>query len=518
MSRGEVMTKKSQHKAKTHESHAHASHKSTKNTNKGESTTVIKTVVITAIVVLFLVWVIPQLWNAVGSGMVKEPTTTTGDGVVTIVEYSDFECPFCARALPTLEQVKNTYGDMVVIEYKHFPLSFHPNAQKAAEASECARDQGEFWPYHDILFANQDALTVPDLKGYAADLGLDTNTFNSCLDSGEKAGIVAADMAEGRAFGVTGTPAFNIGGELLVGAQPFSAFKEIIDRKLAEGGGDVVVPEPADDPTVQLTVIDDPSCGVCDAERVVELTQTELFPTAEVTRLNKDDPEAQALIAELELTALPAYIFDESVTQTANYAQVQGALIVSGDKYVIAPGAAGSVKLLNPIDTAGRPMKGDADAPVTIIEFSDFECPFCKKFVDEAYQQLLNTYVADGEANIVFMHFPLSFHPNAENAGIATECAFEQNMFWEYHDILFENQNALTVTALKGYAADIGLDQTQFDSCLDSRKYADQVAQDMAVGQANGISGTPGFIINGIGLSGALPFESFQTVIDAELN
>ncbi|MFP2960145.1 thioredoxin domain-containing protein [Myxococcus sp. 1LA] len=151
---------------------------------------------------------------------------------VTIVEFSDFQCPFCSRANPALAQVQQEYGDKVRIVFRHFPLDFHKEAPKASEASLCAGDQGKFWEMHDALFANQQALGVDALKKHAADLKLDTAKFNACLDSGEKGAIVQKDLAEGKQAGVTGTPAFFINGILLSGAQPFDEFKSIIDAEL----------------------------------------------------------------------------------------------------------------------------------------------------------------------------------------------------------------------------------------------------------------------------------------------
>jgi len=157
------------------------------------------------------------------------------DAAVTIVEYSDFECPFCQRALPTVEQVLETYGDDVNLVYRHFPLrSIHPNAQKAAEAAECAADQGSFWEYHDLLFENNALVSggVSQFKTFAAQLGLNAGQFNNCLDSGEKAADVDEDFNSGAESGVEGTPAFFINGTLVSGAQPFSAFQSVIDAEL----------------------------------------------------------------------------------------------------------------------------------------------------------------------------------------------------------------------------------------------------------------------------------------------
>ncbi|HEX5747020.1 MAG TPA: thioredoxin domain-containing protein [Archangium sp.] len=151
---------------------------------------------------------------------------------ITIVEFSDFQCPYCSRAIETVDQVLKAYPNQVRLVFRHFPLDFHAQAPKASEAALCAQDQGKFWEMHDKLFANQKALEVPALKGYAKELGLDTGKFDKCLDSGEKAAIVQADMADGKKVGVNGTPAFFINGVLLSGAQPFDEFKSVIDSEL----------------------------------------------------------------------------------------------------------------------------------------------------------------------------------------------------------------------------------------------------------------------------------------------
>lgn len=158
---------------------------------------------------------------------------------VTIVEYSDFECPFCSRVEPTLAALKTKYGDQVRLLYKHFPLSFHPNARPAAIAAECAYEQGadKFAPYHAKLFANQTALTTANLKQFAVDIGLNAEQFNQCFDTSKTAAIVDAHTTEGSQYGVSGTPTFFIGtaqtGVKLVGAQPPTAFEAEIDRVLA---------------------------------------------------------------------------------------------------------------------------------------------------------------------------------------------------------------------------------------------------------------------------------------------
>jgi protein-disulfide isomerase len=152
---------------------------------------------------------------------------------VTIVEFSDFQCPFCVRARPTVSRVREVYGDRVRWAFRHYPLDFHPQAQKAGEGAACAGDQGRFWEMHDRLWENPAKLSVADLRAHAQALGLDTTGFAGCLDSGRHADLVERDLRAGQAYGVSGTPAFFVNGRPLIGAQPFEAFQQVIDDELA---------------------------------------------------------------------------------------------------------------------------------------------------------------------------------------------------------------------------------------------------------------------------------------------
>jgi len=164
------------------------------------------------------------------------PSLGKSGAPVTLVEFSDFQCPFCSRVVPTMEQVRAKYGDKVRIVFRQYPLPFHQKAQKAAEASLCASDQGKFWEMHDAMFANQQALAVEQLKAKAAELGLKAEEFNSCIDSGKHAAAIQADMKEGSAAGVSGTPALFVNGRFINGAVPFDQIATVIDDELRRKG------------------------------------------------------------------------------------------------------------------------------------------------------------------------------------------------------------------------------------------------------------------------------------------
>jgi protein-disulfide isomerase len=172
----------------------------------------------------------PPRVEVAASGPAKGPEKA----LVTIVEFSDFQCPFCSKAESTVSQVLTEYKDKVRLVFRDFPLPFHAQAEKAAEASHCANDQGKYWEMHGKLFANQNSLEVPALKGYARDLGLDQAKFEKCLDSGEKAKVVEANRKAGEEAGVSGTPAFFVNGVMISGAQPLENFKSVIDSELAQ--------------------------------------------------------------------------------------------------------------------------------------------------------------------------------------------------------------------------------------------------------------------------------------------
>ena len=201
------------------------------------------------------------------------------------------------------------------------------------------------------------------------------------------------------------------------------------------------------------------------------------------------------------------------------------------DAMLTEPGAAPPQEQMPTITPDDDPVLGSADAPITMIEFSDFQCPFCARFYSETLPLIKANFIDTGVVKMVYRDFPIqSIHPNAVPAAVASECADEQGSYWEYHDMLFDNMETwgplATETALeqfKGYAADLELDVETFSTCLDTGKYMDEVTKDYTDGVAYGVTGTPAFFLGSeetgyIQISGARPYPEFQFAIEQLLD
>ncbi len=368
---------------------------------------------------------------------------------VTLLEYSDYQCPFCGRHVAqTAPQLDEQFikAGLVKHVFRNFPLnSIHPQAAKAAEAAECAGEENQFWAMHDKLFASQDEWSgntgaVDLFKQYAAALGLDAATFDGCLDSGKYVDKVNTDLQAGIEAGVTGTPAFFINDWFVSGAQPLTVFQDTI---AAVQRGDTPTPTPPPPPTP---------------------------------------------------TPLPA-----------------GADIFSPD-----PNRPG-------MTYGGFYTRGDANAPILMVEFSDLQCPYCSQHFTQVEPQIQRDWIDPGQVRVVFVHFPLAIHPQAPKAGEAAECAGVQGKFWEMHDLLFTRQSEWSgqntaAELFKGYAKELGLDSGAFDQCLDSGEMASIVQTGLEMGQQARVRGTPTFYLIKAGqqptlIPGALPYDQFNAAI-----
>lgn len=223
------------------------------------------------------------------------------------------------------------------------------------------------------------------------------------------------------------------------------------------------------------------------------------------------------IVASFLLGALTTKLASENKTSGTANDSLAAPQIPQGAQGQVPPGTKVDVEL------GHLPVLGNENAKVEVVEFSDFACPFCKQWFDQTKVQLFKDYVDTGKIKFSYRQYPIvSLHPNAEKASQASECANDQDKFWEYHDLLFKEQTTWAnlpdpVTQFSTYATQLGLNKGEFDSCMSSEKFKDIVAKDLQEGTTAGVNGTPTFFINGVSLVGAQPYETFKAAIDAEL-
>ena len=169
----------------------------------------------------------PRATLPVGDSPVRGP----GSAPITLIEFADFECPYCQQMVPDLKKVEEEFKGKLAFVYKDFPLPMHPRAQKAAEAAHCAGDQNKYWEYHDFLLASKQ-LEVPQLKTAAQSIGLDSAAFDKCLDSGQRAGAVQAAFNQGLQLGISGTPSFLLNGRFINGVMPYEQLRALLEEEL----------------------------------------------------------------------------------------------------------------------------------------------------------------------------------------------------------------------------------------------------------------------------------------------
>ena len=356
---------------------------------------------------------------------------------VTIVEFADFQCPFCVRAEASLKQVAARYGDKVRFVWKDMPLPFHKRAEPAAElAAEAFAQKGAagFWTAHDLLLAQNGALEDADLAGVARAAGLDP--VRAGLRVAEHRHLAAieddSDLAED--VGASGTPTFFVNGRKLVGAQPFEVFQSLVDQQLA----------------------------LAEATLAKGVAPAALYETL----------QANAKAASLDTATVPA-------------------------------------------PTAANPSRGPLGAKVVVQMWSDFECPYCKR-VEPTIAKLEAAF--PGKIRVVWHHHPLPFHPRALAAAEAAAEAFAQKgapAFWKMHDLILDNQgdDGQERAALEKYAGEVGLDLARFRAALDAGTHRAAILADAKIGEGAGLGGTPGFVINGYRVSGAVPLGHFKKVV-----
>ena len=382
----------------------------------------------------------------------KDPMWGSRTAPVTIVLFSDYECPYCSRVEASLEQAKTAYGpDKIRIIWKNSPLPFHKNAKPAAEAGQGVFDlkgNDAFWKFHKNAFANQKDLTPANFEKWAADAGVDMAKFKAGLASHKWAEKVDKDNAVGKTAGVSGTPASFINGVSVSGAQPYDKFKAVIDQELEKANAKLKAGTPKDKIYVEMS------------------------------KENKKNAPAKPEEDE------------EEKEDTKTVFKV-------------------------PVGTS--PSRGKADALVTMVMFSDIQCPFCKK-VEPTLKQIAETY--GDKVRVVWKDEALPMHPRAVPAANFTREARAQKGdkgFWDAHDALFESAPKLEDADFETVAGKLGLDVAKVMAAVKDNKYKKEIDLDGETADDFQASGTPHFFVNGRRLVGAQPFEKFKPIIDEEI-
>ncbi len=387
----------------------------------------------------------------------KDPMWGKRDAPVTVVIYSDFQCPYCSRVEPTLQQVKDTYGpDKVRLVWKNNPLPFHQNAKPAAEAAQGAfvlAGNDAFWKWHDTAFKNQGSLSTDSYVKWAQEAGVkDAAAYKAGLDGHKWADKVEKDLNDGKAAGVQGTPSFFVNGVFINGAQPFDQFKKTIDQELQKAQAKIAAGTP----------------------------KTRVY--VEMTKENKKNAPAKPDEEEKE-----------------------------DDKSVFK------------VPVGNSPVLGSPNALVTIVEFSDFQCPFCSR-VEPTLKGLRDKY--GDKIRFVWKHEPLPFHPAAEPAAEASaEVRAEKGDkgFWDVHDKFFADQKDLmngkdaNVDAIVKIATEAGASADKVKRAITDHTHKKEIDADKDLGDDMQASGTPHFFVNGRRLVGAQPQEKFEKIIDEEI-
>jgi protein-disulfide isomerase len=388
------------------------------------------------------------------------PQRGPDDALVTIVMWSDYQCPFCSRVEPTLTRLVSEHGNDLRVVWRDNALPFHQNAMPAAMAAREAYAQGgneKFWRYHALLFENQQALARADLERYAQQVGLDMTRFRAALDNNTHRPAIQADMQAAAALGAQGTPAHFINGRQLMGAQPYEAFNAVVTEELAN------------------------------ARRLVQSGTPRNRVYATLMRSARTSPAPAPAAAAPDAPQPPRQQPDPAAVYR--------------------------------VPVGDSPVKGPNDALVTIVEVSEFQCPFCAR-VGPTLAQIVEQYGND--VRIVFKHNPLPFHDNAMPAAQASMEVLAQGgpaKFWRYHDVLFENQPQINPENLERWAQELGgIDMNRFRQAMENHTHRAAVQAEMeAVTEAGARIGTPSAFINGRLVQGAQPFPAFEAAINRAL-
>ncbi len=404
------------------------------------------------------------------------PAAGEATAPVTVVAFNDFECPFSRRGDATLAELRAEFGPRVRVVARQKPLPFHPNARPAALAALAAAEQGKYWPMHERLFASQGGLGPEQIEQAAREAGLDVKRWRAALGSKPVLEALERDEALSQSLAVRGTPSFFVNGRGVTGARPVEDLRAVLNEELTRA-------------EAQLKK------GVSPRDLYAKLVAEAPAPAE-----GGDGADGKE--------GCPGADKAGGDCGGGHHPGAEGGECHGGPPPAAADAPAEEIKLGN------APVRGPVDAPVTVVVFSDFQCPFCTR-AEATVAELERQYA--GKLRVAYKNWPLPMHKNAKLAAKAALAADEQGKFWAYHDALLANQRDLERPALERLARELGLRADRFAAALDSDRVEARVAADLAEAERLHVAGTPTFFINGRRVVGAQPPEAFRAVIDKEL-
>lgn len=395
----------------------------------------------------------------------QDPYKGATQPLVTIVEFSDFQCPYCAQMSANLDRIVTAYPNDVRLVFKHFPLPMHADAQPGARATLAAHEQGKFWQMHDRLFANQRAMKPTDVLRYAEEIGLNVQQFKSRRDAADLTQRVADDLALGQTLGVSGTPAVFVNGKPLRGNQPLDKLKAVVEqeRRLA--------------------------LGLLEAGS----KRNEVY-----ARIMKGATALQA--------AAPVEDATPKAVDTARAAKPVPPPLKGVPSQVSPP-----TNFAVPVDKMTA-VRGPADALVTIVEFGTITCETCKKM----HSVVEGVLARHPEVRFAFRQLPNTDQVIEERTAKSLLAAIDQDKFWALHAKLVE-AGTYDARKLNELVASAGLDDAEFRASLLGPRLADRIELDAATARAHdGSAAAPLFFVNGRALSGTPNAADFERLIAEE--
>jgi len=449
-----------------------------------------------------------------GGKQTEQPAQTLeqNNGKMKIELFCDFQCPFCAMEFPQLKAVVENNKDKVELVFRNMPLSnIHPYAEEVAKYAECVKEEGKekYWDFVSLVYENsyqgdswarkKDYLQY--IENYVQRVGANLDAVKKCKNDIRIAQRISNDYKEGINRNVEGTPTIFMKGHKYSGVISKEELDYIIRRRL----------EGKEDPKFKLTLYVTKKCPKCKFDEMALLLKQQLFPTMEIEKKYvEDNPK---ILQDANANFLPIYVVDRAIEETDRYKVISSLLVPYEGRYLISP------QVVQPVYFLESPSVEDAahdgNGELVIIEYSDYDCPFCIK-AEPVIEKIRQEFA--GKITFAYKHLPLpQLHPFALNLAVAAECVRKQSEeeFWKLHPKLFGIRDE---NSMKPLIEGLNIDHNAFWKCYQNRDVLPIIEKHSREAMSLGIRGTPGFFVGHTVIPGYLPYEQFKRMVEEQLN